>query len=140
MQTPSNPVRSYNPARIVLSIPDVPVSPNGPKGYLRMHWAKRAKYNEAWAWRIRGAMGWPAVFDQAPDMARVTIVQFRKRLLDEDNLWASCKCLLDGLVDWELIADDSPDHIELTVRQEVAKETHTEIEIETKCLTPAARP
>ena len=94
-------------AHIHLSIPDVPISPNGPKGYLRMHWAKRAKYNEAWAWRIRGAMGWPAVFDQAPDMARVTIVQYRRKMLDVDNLYSSCKCLLDGLVDWELIADDS---------------------------------
>jgi len=129
MQTPSNPVRSYNPARIVLSIPDVPVSPNGPKGYLRMHWAKRAKYNEAWAWRIRGAMGWPAVFDQAPDKARVTIVQFRKRLLDEDNLWASVKPIVDGLEDWQLLVDDSPAHCELVVRQEIAKVPRTEISV-----------
>ena len=121
MQTPNGCIH--------LSIPDVPVSPNGPKGYLRMHWAKRAKYNEAWAWRIRGAMGWPAVFDQAPDKARVTITQYRKRTMDYDNLVASCKCVLDALVDWELIADDSPDHIELVVKQEKSAETHTEIEI-----------
>jgi hypothetical protein len=105
-----------------------------------MHWAKRARYNEAWAWRIRAAMGWPAVFEQAPDKARVTITQYRKRTMDYDNLVASCKCLLDGLVDWELIEDDSPDHIELTVRQEKAKDTHTEIEIQAqeKCLTHTA--
>ena len=115
---------------IHLSIPDVPVSPNGPKGYLRMHWAARARYNESWAWKVRAAMGYPGILEQAPDMARVTIVQYRRKMLDVDNLYSSCKCLLDGLVDWELIADDSPDHIELTVRQEVAKEVRTEIDIE----------
>jgi Holliday junction resolvase RusA-like endonuclease len=105
-----------------------------------MHWAKRARYNEAWAWRIRAAMGWPAVFDQAPDKARVTITQYRRKLLDVDNLYSACKPILDGLEDWRLIEDDSPDHIELTVRQEKAKDTHTEIEIQAqeKCLTHTA--
>jgi Holliday junction resolvase RusA-like endonuclease len=50
--------------------------------------------------------------------------------MDYDNLVASCKCVLDALVDWELIADDSPDHIELTVRQEVAKTPRTDVLIE----------
>jgi Holliday junction resolvase RusA-like endonuclease len=85
-------------------------------------------------------MGWPAVFDQAPDKARVTITQFRKRLLDTDNLWASVKPLVDGLEDWQLLVDDSPAHCELVVRQEVAKVPRTEIDIETKCLTPATGP
>ena len=117
-------------AHIHLSIPDVPVSPNGPKGYLRMHWAKRAKYNEAWAWKVRAAMGYPGILNQAPDMARVTIVQYRRKMLDTDNLWASVKPIVDGLEDWQLLVDDSPAHCALTVKQEVAKEVHTEIEIQ----------
>jgi Holliday junction resolvase RusA-like endonuclease len=75
-------------------------------------------------------MGWPAVFDQAPDKARVTITQFRKRLLDTDNLWAWVKPLVDGLEDWQLLVDDSPAHCELVVRQAVAKTPRTEVTIE----------
>lgn len=37
--------------------------------------------------------------------------------MDRDNLFGSAKSLVDGLRDNGLIADDSPDHITLTVEQ-----------------------
>lgn len=113
-----------------LTIKDIPVSMNGPRGLLRMHWARRRKYTEKWSWMIRGALGYPGVLEPAPDKARVYITQYRKRLMDTDNLFASVKPILDGLIDWQLIRDDSPGHCELTVKQEKSGETRTEISIE----------
>ena len=111
---------------IHLSIPDVPVSNNV---YIRWHWSRRYKYDNTWSWQIRRAMGWPGILDAAPDKASVSIVQHRKRLIDGDNLVV--KPLLDALKDWQLIWDDSPDHISLTVRQELTSDVqHTEVHIQ----------
>ena len=116
---------------VKLTIPDIPVGPNGPRGLMRMHWTKRRKYMDKWSWLVRQALGWPGILEPAPDKARVTIVQHRKRLMDKDNLYASCKPLLDACVDWQLLYDDSPSHCELEVQQCVTTDgVHTDITIE----------
>lgn len=116
---------------IRLSIPDIPVGPNGRFGLMRMHWTKRRKYAEKWEWQVRKAMGYPGILEAPPDKARVTITQHRKRVMDTDNLYASCKVLLDALVNWQLLYDDSPGHCELSVKQQATKDDpHTDITIE----------
>lgn len=110
-----------------LTIPDVPVSNNV---LLRMHWAKRARYNDSWAWQVRKAMGYPCIFEAPPVKASVYITQHRQRLLDTDNLYGSVKPLVDALREWQLIYDDSPDHCELTVKQEKSKTVYTDIVVE----------
>jgi len=47
----------------------------------------------------------------------VDIISYRKRLLDRDNLWASCKPILDGLKHFGMIRDDSEKWIDLACFQ-----------------------
>ena len=65
-----------------------------------------------------------------PSRRRVTIISYRKRLLDEDNNVGSTKPLLDAVKDMGLIWDDSPKFCELVTRQEKAGKVMTEIQIE----------
>ncbi len=100
---------------VVYQVPDVPVSLNV---LLRMHWSRRRKYNEAWAWSIRAAIASQgAVGDLPLERARVLIIQHRKRKLDRDNLVGSCKPILDGLKQANVIVDDDEDHCRLSVCQ-----------------------
>jgi hypothetical protein len=54
----------------------------------------------------------------------------RKRLLDKDNLYGSCKPLVDGLKYIGLIRDDKPEWIELECRQQTGKAKQTIIVVE----------
>jgi len=63
----------------------------------------------------------------------VSITSRRRRLLDPDNLVGGVKYFVDGLRYASLIPGDSPDCIELYVRQikvSTRKEERTEIEID----------
>jgi len=101
--------------RCRLTIPALPVGPNGPKGLLRMHWARRAKYNESWKWLM---LLWVVRTGQdLVERGEIRIHQYRKRLLDIDNLYASCKPVIDALKGL-VIVDDSPDRFSIKVTQE----------------------
>jgi len=70
----------------------------------------------------------------APEKRAVTIIVHRCQLLDHDNLVASVKPILDGLKG-QIIVDDSPRWLELSVRQVKAPRRaleRTEIEV-TRC-------
>lgn len=58
---------------------------------------------------------------------RVSIVSYRKRLIDPDNLCP--KHFIDSLRYLKIIEDDSAKHIVLEMRQEKSKTPRTEIEI-----------
>ena len=111
-----------------LVIPDIPKSPNGPRGLLRMHWAARKRYWEYWRNLIRAEID--NSHEPCQTKQHVSITQIRQKKLDPDNLIASCKPILDALVAWTLIKDDSPDYIELSVRQDVEKGKFTIVVIE----------
>lgn len=69
---------------------------------------------------------------ERPFRARLRITRFGHRLLDPDNLQGGVKPLVDCIKEVGLIWDDSPDWLELDVRQQqVARkdEQRTEIEI-----------
>jgi hypothetical protein len=71
---------------------------------------------------------------ESAQRARLRITRCARRLLDQDNLYGGAKPLIDCLKSSGLIEDDSPEHIELIVRQERVEsidEERTEIEIET---------
>jgi len=93
-----------------------------------MHWASRKRYNDLWKTLVRAA------YDNRnkPQTKRcsVKIVQMRRRKLDKDNLYSSCKPVLDALKYWKLIKDDSTEWIDLEVEQAIGKEKWTIIQIE----------
>jgi hypothetical protein len=106
-------------------IGDIPKPPNRRRGE---HWSKTSKYAKYWKALVR------ASFDNGhkPQTRRckVTISQMRKRLLDRDNLFSSCKPITDALTFWKLIKDDSEKWIDLDCRQVVGKEKITIVIIE----------
>ncbi len=111
---------------MIIEIDESPVGPNGPKGLLRMHWKTRSNYYALWLRLIRAQISQPGC---ATSRRVVRIHQIRKRLMDVDNLYASCKPILDGLKRWRLIRDDAPGWIDLTCTQEVGREVKTIIEV-----------
>lgn len=107
-----------------LIIDDVPESLNK---VLRMHWAKRKRYNDQWYVLIRAQVR--PTRKKAPKM-KVVISQMRRRLLDKDNLYGSVKPIVDGMRYAGIIRDDTPEWIDLDVRQQVGKVKMTVIDIE----------
>jgi len=59
----------------------------------------------------------------------VTWIAKDKRRRDPDNLFAAMKPYIDGLVDAELIADDSAMHVSYTIRYERGDKDNTIIEV-----------
>lgn len=122
---------TYPPVILDGWLPSSALSPNA-----RGHWAKRAKAarearTTVWGavlhaqWRpVRRGMerDWFARY-------RLTITMTRKRLLDDDNAYAICKSLVDGVVDTGIVADDSPRYLSIVVKQEKG-EPSTRLELE----------
>ena len=65
--------------------------------------------------------------EKDPTRCRISIVSYRKRLIDPDNLIP--KYFIDSLRYLKVIEDDSAKHIVLEVRQEKSKTPRTEIVI-----------
>ena len=79
-----------------------------------------------------------AYSDDMPELRPVidlTITRYygyRKRAFDKDNLYGSSKLLIDAIKDFNIIPDDTPKHINLTVKQEKSPTRETFVEIEAK--------
>ena len=112
------PMSSYT-----IRVPRVPVSKNGPDGYLRSHWTKRTKERDAWTYEIMAAgrrVHLPEV--RNGEHRKVLIHQVRPRKFsDPDNLVGSCHVLLDSLVLAHYLHSDSLDFCEWKVTQEAAR-------------------
>lgn len=94
-------------------------------------WSKRIKTRRRWAWLVKAARLEAKVFVETPfPRARVTITRHGRRICDPDNLIGGAKGTIDCLVREGIIADDTPDHIELIVRQQLTKTPHTIVQIE----------
>ena len=84
-----------------------------------MHWSSRRKAQAKVAWEII-ASGMKA--KRPLQRARVSITRRTTGVApDPDNLVASAKLILDALVQLGIIADDTPDVVELEVNWEQAK-------------------
>jgi hypothetical protein len=126
LDTKTSPSTSY---AVVLHIPEVAPSPNKWKG---RHWRTYHTLRQLWdVLVVEAIVDLDADYPPVPLKAHVTIHRTGPRLLDPDNLVASCKPILDALRANGLIHDDDPEHLTLAVTQ--AKGTAcTRIEIEAR--------
>lgn len=113
------------PGTLAFEIP-MELSPgvNGAKGLKRMHWAAEKKLREriACLLRAQAPLNLPLPFE----WAKVELIRYSSQQPDKDNLHGLVKPLLDAMqvsskrhpYGAGIIVDDSPDHIDLTVRWE----------------------
>jgi len=108
-------------------LPDRKLNPNKRLHHMQLYAAKRDAKDEAIALVLE--QGRP---DVPYERAHITItwVAKDKRRRDVDNLFASMKGYIDGLVEAELIADDSAMHVSYTLRYERGDADNTVIEVE----------
>jgi Holliday junction resolvase RusA-like endonuclease len=108
-------------------LPDSDLNPNKRHHYMRLYTAKRK------AKEIAMALVYQQVRPAEPyKVAHITItwVAKDKRRRDADNLFASMKSYIDGLVAAGLIADDSAMNVSYTLRYEQGDENNTIIEVD----------
>ena len=113
---------------VKITLPVVTMSNNE---LLRMHFRTRMKIKDAYMWEliVIGAND-PKYKAEFGERRRITIISYRQKLCDPDNLMGGLKLLIDSLQEMDLICDDSPKYLELVVLQEVKKPYQTEISIE----------
>lgn len=89
-----------------------------PNQFIHLHWAAKDREKQWWVTQVMEAKQIHGITDAA--VKRKVIITRFGRKMDPDNLVASCKCLLDALTINGIIRDDSPDWIELEVKQRKA--------------------
>jgi Holliday junction resolvase RusA-like endonuclease len=110
-----------------MEIPDVPPSPNRVLG---KHWKTAAGEKDKWIMWVRAKR--PEVHLKPIVKMRLRVILAHSRAYDYDNAVASLKPVIDALKRWQLIFDDSPEFLDLTVEQERCphKKRHTTIILE----------
>ena len=113
---------------MILEIPRAPVSPNDLLGY---HWRYRMKNTALWRQEIHYALHAQRYNGLPLPKAKISIERRGKGTLDPDNLVGSVKPILDALRYAQVIEDDTPAHIQLTVTQVCSRSlpARTRIEI-----------
>ncbi|MGW8179453.1 MAG: hypothetical protein ACWGQW_11945 [bacterium] len=94
-----------------------------------MHYMARDRETKDWRLIVRSVCGLPRL-GEVQGKCRVTITLHRKKLQDPDNAVGSVKPVLDALKRNGWLVDDSPEYLELIVREEKSKEQRTVIEWE----------
>jgi Holliday junction resolvase RusA-like endonuclease len=108
-------------------LPDPDLNPNKRLYHMQLYAAKRKAKELAMGLVLE--QGRPSTpYDQAH--ITITWVAKDKRRRDIDNLFASMKPYIDGLVDARLIVDDSAMHVTYTLRYERGDKNNTIIEVE----------
>jgi hypothetical protein len=100
--------------RYEIAVPEAAPSPNK---YVRAHWTTYQRLKQKWHWLILEALQHGGKPETALRKARVTIVRYGMKKLDRDNLYGSCKPILDALRAHRVIVDDDDEHLELLVQQ-----------------------
>ena len=92
----------------------------------RQHWAVKRKSKQIWALFVRNQMKLNKIKKaETGEKFKLTIISYRKKLLDYDNLVGGVKGLLDACIDEELIWEDSPKYLNLKVEQHKATKYET---------------
>lgn len=102
--------------------------PPTPNVMTRWGWQQRARERRTWrdaaAWSARAALSNSTLRGEMVPMAiHVEFEYLIKRTRDRDNLIASLKPVIDGLVDARILKDDNPTElVRLTVSEKVGKD------------------
>lgn len=89
------------------------------KIYSSPHWTKRKALSDEWKWRVKAALLSAKVPREA--LNRIVELEFLVKMpkpIDCDNFCA--KMVIDGLRDWGLLKNDSPEFVK-SVKVEVQK-------------------
>lgn len=109
-----------------LTVFDVPPSANE---LMRMHWTKMRRLKEAWAYYLieSGVHGIPRCGVQK---RTADFTLFVSKIRDEANNYLGCdKLIIDNLVKYGILHDDSPEFLTLKISQTPAARTKTVIKI-----------
>ena len=93
----------------------------------KQHWAVKRKCKQIWALFIRNQMRLKKIREsEVGEKFKLTIISYRKKLCDIDNLYGGgVKQLLDACSDEKLIWDDAPKYLDLKVEQYKSKKYET---------------
>jgi len=96
------------------------------------HWTKKVALRRKWGWLVRAALLNAQVTARPKyQRAKVTVERYGARLLDDENLRAGAKPLMDSLVKEGILLDDNPNVIgSPQFHQFIGKERKTIIRIE----------
>jgi hypothetical protein len=113
--------------RLTVSLPVTTPSLNK---LLRTHYRERKRMKKGFEWEflVAGACESQYRIDGAKKR-RIELKAFRARLLDQDNFIGGLKPFLDGLIELELIHDDSPEYLEFRAEQIKAGKVDQRLEI-----------
>jgi hypothetical protein len=92
------------------------VTPSGNQTLRQSHWT-RAEHKTGLGWLLASVLNLQPKIPDATGKRRLTIIRHGKRALDQDNLAAGCKSLIDCLKERRLILDDCPRDCELIFHQ-----------------------
>lgn len=95
---------------------------NGSKGLLRMHWALRKRYQDEIATLVATASGARPTGTLKAPVEALYARGYRSQAMDEDNLAASVKPILDALRKAGVIESDAPDKLSLRCTQRSRKD------------------
>ena len=92
----------------------------------RKHWAVKRQCKKIWALFVRNQMRLKKVREsEVGEKFKLTIISYRKKKLDLDNLYGGVKQLLDACSDEKLIWDDAPKYLDLKVEQQISTKYET---------------
>lgn len=92
----------------------------------RKHWAVKRRSKQIWALFVRNQMRLKKIREcEIGEKFKLTIISYRKKLLDYDNLVGGVKQLLDACSEEKLIWDDAPKYLNLKVEQHIGKKYET---------------
>ena len=93
----------------------------------KKHWAVKRRCKQIWALLIRNQMRLKKIKEcDIGEKFKLTIISYRKKLCDIDNLYGGgVKQLLDACSEEKLIWDDAPKYIDLKVEQHKSKKYKT---------------
>lgn len=82
-----------------------------------MHFAQRSRWKKAIEVHLMAYGEEMVELKPKIDLNITRYYGYRKRELDKDNLYGSCKPLIDAIRGYKIIPDDTPKHINLFVDQ-----------------------